>query len=81
MGPPAWGDRGNGGGATLSGSDTFVGWTLGGGVEYAFTDNWIGRVEYRYYDFGDRDLDGIGAGLSSLDLNTSTLTLGVAYKF
>ena len=69
-----------GGGATLSGSDTFVGWTLGGGVEYAFTDNWIGRVEYRYYDFGDKDLDG-PAGLGSLDVNTSTLTLGVAYKF
>ena len=70
-----------GGGATLSGSDTFTGWTLGGGVEYAFTDNWIGRAEYRYYDFGDRDLDGIGAGLASLDLNTSTFTVGAAYKF
>ena len=69
-----------GGGATLSGSDTFVGWTLGGGVEYAFTDNWIGRVEYRHYDFGDKDLDG-PAGLGSIDLNTSALTMGVACKF
>ena len=71
-----------GGGATLSGSDTFVGWTLGGGVEYAFTDNWVGRVEYRYYDFGDKDLDGPTVGsLGSLNLNTSTLTVGAAYKF
>jgi outer membrane immunogenic protein len=69
-----------GGGATLSGSDTFTGWTLGGGVEYAFTDNWIGRAEYRYYDFGDKDLDG-PAGVGGIDLNTSTLTVGAAYKF
>ena len=40
-------------------------------VSFSFTDNWIGRVEYRYYDFGDKDLDGPGPGsLGSLDLNT-----------
>jgi len=69
-----------GGGATLSGSDSFTGWTLGGGAEYAFTDNWIGRAEYRYYDFGNKDLDG-PAGVGGINLNTSTLTVGAAYKF
>jgi outer membrane immunogenic protein len=38
------------------GNETFnhtrVGWTAGGGVEYAFTNNWSARVEYRYTDFG-----------------------------
>jgi outer membrane immunogenic protein len=33
-------------------SSTRTGWTVGGGVDYAFTNNWIGRVEYRYSDFG-----------------------------
>jgi outer membrane immunogenic protein len=28
------------------------GWTVGGGLEYAVTDNWSVRAEYRYSDFG-----------------------------
>jgi outer membrane immunogenic protein len=38
--------------ATDSPSSTRVGYTVGGGVEYAFTNNWSVRVEYRYTDFG-----------------------------
>jgi outer membrane immunogenic protein len=33
-------------------SDTRTGYVVGGGLEYAFTNNIIGRVEYLYYDFG-----------------------------
>jgi outer membrane immunogenic protein len=28
------------------------GYTIGGGVEYAFAPNWSGRLEYRYSDYG-----------------------------
>jgi outer membrane immunogenic protein len=28
------------------------GYTIGGGVEYAFAPNWTGRLEYRYSDYG-----------------------------
>jgi outer membrane immunogenic protein len=65
-------------GLTFSGNKTLTGWTLGGGVEYAFTDNWIGRAEYRYYDFGN--VDGPTA-LGSVDFQSQTLSVGVAYKF
>nr|CAJ01663.1 putative outer-membrane immunogenic protein precursor [Methylocapsa acidiphila] len=40
----------------FSGNDSFsqtrVGWTVGGGLEYAITNNWSVRGEYRYTDFG-----------------------------
>ena len=31
---------------------TRSGWTVGGGLEYAITNNWSVRAEYRYSDFG-----------------------------
>jgi outer membrane immunogenic protein len=33
-------------------SKTRAGWTVGGGLEYAVTNNWLIGVEYRYSDFG-----------------------------
>ena len=38
--------------ATLSGSETRSGWTVGAGAEYALTPNWSVKVEYDYLDFG-----------------------------
>ncbi|MEF3366003.1 outer membrane beta-barrel protein [Methylocystis sp. 9N] len=34
-------------------SDTRVGWTAGGGVEWMFWPNWSAKVEYLYYDLGN----------------------------
>jgi outer membrane immunogenic protein len=34
------------------GSSTNVGWTFGGGLEYALTDNWSAKIEGLYYDLG-----------------------------
>ena len=42
--------------ASLNVDKNYTGWTVGAGAEYAFTDNWIGRIEYRYYDFCDRSI-------------------------
>jgi outer membrane immunogenic protein len=56
--------------------ETFNGWTVGAGVDYAFTDMIFGRAEYRYNDFGDKDIQGFKA-----DLNQHTVTVGVGVKF
>lgn len=39
-------------GTNASSSNTRAGWTAGGGLEYAITDNWWVRAEYRYSNFG-----------------------------
>jgi outer membrane immunogenic protein len=36
---------------------TQVGWTVGGGLEWAFDDNWSAKVEYKYVNFGKKSLD------------------------
>jgi outer membrane immunogenic protein len=38
--------------ASASRSNTRTGWTVGGGIEYALTNNWSIGAEYRYSDFG-----------------------------
>jgi outer membrane immunogenic protein len=55
---------------------SFTGWTAGLGAEHAFTDNWLGRAEYRYYDFGTEDITR-----GEVDLSMHTVSVGIAYKF
>lgn len=66
-------------GDVSSDRQTMTGWTLGAGVDYAFTDNIIGRFEYRYTDFGNDDFFSSSSG--DVDLKTSDLRIGIAYKF
>lgn len=40
-------------GATDTSDTLSVGWTVGGGIEYAIDTNWSARIEYRYTDYGN----------------------------
>jgi outer membrane immunogenic protein len=40
--------------ANNGGSTTVWGWTVGGGIEWAFNQNWSVAGEYRHADFGNR---------------------------
>ena len=64
----------------FSESKTLTGWTAGAGIDYAATDNLIVRLEYRYTDYGDKDIDFGGLNVNQ-DFKTNEVRLGVAYKF
>ncbi|MEW6255014.1 MAG: outer membrane protein [Pseudomonadota bacterium] len=59
-------------------ANTHVGWTAGGGIEYALTNNWTARAEYLYTDLGSKTYDNIGADVG---VTSSSARLGINYKF
>ncbi|PPQ35065.1 outer membrane immunogenic protein [Rhodoblastus acidophilus] len=58
-------------------TDDRVGYTVGGGVDYAFTSNLIGRVEYRYTDLGKSR----GPFPQSVTQDSNAVVVGLLYKF
>jgi len=63
-----------------SGDKTAVGWTVGGGIEYAVTNNWSVRAEYRYTDYGHIDSYFGNANYNKHDTQNS-VRVGFSYKF
>lgn len=74
-------DQNNVSGVPVSFSDTYVGWTAGAGVEYAFTDNFTGRLEYRYTDFGSETYTPAGLAAFTNDITNHAVRIGLSYKF
>jgi outer membrane immunogenic protein len=78
--------------ATNGGSSTRWGWTVGGGIEWAFNQNWSVAGEYRHTDFGNRGTNfdipsGLAAapifftGTSSSRLTVDQATARLNYRF
>lgn len=57
-------------------SNTHVGYTVGGGLEYAISGPWSLKAEYLYYGLGDENYGGVNA-----DLNIHTVKVGLNYRF
>ncbi len=65
-------------------SSTNAGWTLGGGLEAALTQNWTAKAEYLYVDLGKFNCGlNCGAGLptDNVSFKSNILRVGVNYKF
>ncbi|KAF0230616.1 MAG: hypothetical protein FD175_1376 [Beijerinckiaceae bacterium] len=70
-------------GANASFSDTRIGWTIGGGLAYAFTNNLIARIDYAYSAFGNKNhtTTGVAGGITRVKLETHAVRAGLSYKF
>jgi outer membrane immunogenic protein len=73
----------NGLAAGVDSSNTHVGWTVGGGLEWALLDNWTAKVEYLYVKLDNENyfannFNGLGF---DADLDVHTIKLGFNYRF
>lgn len=65
------------------GTETNVGWTLGGGLELALMGNWTAKAEYLYVDLGEFNC-GLACGVSVIDnvsFSSHVLRGGLNYRF
>ena len=64
---------------------TRTGWTIGGGLEHQFAQDWSVFIEYNYMDFGRRTETLVYTDASTYDYgikqNVQTLQLGISYRF
>jgi len=80
--------------ASNSFSNNRVGWTVGGGVDYAVTNNWSIFAEYRYTNWGTVGNQGLAAAgfqtvpnltnafiNSNHTINQNQVQVGFSYKF
>ena len=61
-----------------------VGWTAGGGVDYALTPNWSAALEYRYTDLGRQGASATVSGVTASDsneFNFNAVRLFITYHF
>ncbi len=61
-------------------SDNRFGVVIGGGLEYAFDDVWIAKVEYNYMNFGDERISFEDDPLD-IEQKMHAVKFGVKYKF
>lgn len=71
--------------ASAGDTDTFTGWTAGGGAEYMLSRGWSIKAEYQHFDFGSQDFNVTTAGGDAFrfkeDLRADTAKIGINYHF
>lgn len=64
---------------------TRVGWTAGGGIQYALDGNWSSRLEYRYTDWGSKTVAWVNESgdpvVARSTLRDQRIEVGLSYKF
>jgi len=70
----------------VSSTTTQVGWTVGGGIEYAITPNWSARVEYDFVDLPSHGIvlvgpRAMGSVPANVDFTVQKIVGGINYRF
>lgn len=60
---------------------TYAGYSVGAGVEYAFTQNLLGRLQYVYDNFGSKNFITPTGDTYRVDLSGQTVRAALAWKF
>ncbi len=67
------------------GGGSEVGWTAGGGLEYAMTDNWTAKIEYLYASFQSASCNSSACAAAvapaTVSFHENVVRAGVNYKF
>jgi outer membrane immunogenic protein len=61
-------------------SKSQLGWTFGGGLEYAFMGNWTAKLEYLYVDLGSFNA-GTAPLVNTVTFKENVVRAGLNYKF
>ena len=72
------------GGPCCGYSETSLGWTIGAGVQYAFSNSVSARIEYRFTDYGEESggLSPTFPGVTMpVDVETHAIMAGVSFHF
>ncbi len=64
----------------VSEEQTHVGYTVGGGLEYAIDRNWSAHIRYAYADFGKEAYPLVYPG-ESFGFHAHSTTVGINYRF
>jgi outer membrane immunogenic protein len=66
-----------------SSDNVLVGWTIGAGIEYAFSEDWSAKIEYLYADFGsvDESVTPLQTITGSADPSFQVVRVGLNYHF
>jgi outer membrane immunogenic protein len=67
---------------SFSNDEVKTGYTLGGGIEWAFAPNWSLKSEYLYVNLGDNDFTAPGGQFSThSETDFHTVRMGLNYRF
>jgi outer membrane immunogenic protein len=74
-------------GLSIGGDGARLGWTVGAGLDYAFTNNWFTGIEYRYSQYKTKTfvypipILNLGIVGFKQELSTNQVTARIGYKF